>query len=332
VTVVAVLGAGSWGTVLADLLARKGCTVRIWAFESDVAKGIADRHENESFLPGIELHPSLDAGDDLRAVTRGADVICFATPSHVARTVLASICSDVDAGIPLVCATKGIETDTLMLMGEVASATVPQAKFVALSGPSFAEEVHAGQPTAVVAASRDPAAAAAIQRLFATRSFRVYSSDDVTGVTLGGSLKNAIAIAAGILDGLGLGNNPRAALLTRALAEMSRLGEVLGARPATFAGLAGMGDLILTCTGALSRNRQLGIALAAGTTLEEYRATHRTVVEGVNTALAASRLARQHGVDLPIIEQVAAILFDGASPRESIQVLMERTLKAEQWG
>lgn len=331
-TAVAVLGAGSWGTVLADLLARKGCAVRIWAYESDVARGIADRHENEAFLPGVQLHPALEASDDLRAVTRGAQVICCATPSHVARTVLAESCRNAAAGIPLVCATKGIETETLMLMGEVAAAIAPQAEFVALSGPSFAEEVQAGQPTAVVAASRDAAAAAAIQQLFATRAFRVYSSDDVTGVTLGGSLKNAIAIAAGILDGLGLGNNPRAALLTRALAEISRLGEALGARPATFAGLAGMGDLILTCTGALSRNRQLGIALATGTTLEEYRGTHRTVVEGVNTALAASRLARRHGVDLPIIEQVAAILFDGASPRESIQILMERTLKAEQWG
>jgi glycerol-3-phosphate dehydrogenase (NAD(P)+) len=332
VTTVAVLGAGGWGTVLADLLARKGCTVQLWAFEPDVARGISTRHENETFLPGIALHPSLTATNDLRAAVRGADVICCATPSHVARTVLAEIAPHVADGTPLVSATKGIETDTLMLMGDVSATTIPHATFVALSGPSFAEEVQAGQPTAVVAASQDARVAAEIQQLFATRTFRVYSSDDVTGVTLGGSLKNAIAIAAGILDGLGMGNNPRAALLTRALAEIARLGEALGARPATFAGLAGMGDLLLTCTGALSRNRQLGIALAGGTSLDTYRGTHRTVVEGVNTALAATRLAQRHCVDLPIIGQVSAVLFDGVSPRDSIQLLMERTLKAEQWG
>ena len=214
-------------------------------------------------------------------------------------------------------------------MGGVAASALPQATFVALSGPSFAEEVHAGLPTAIVAASRDGAAAAETQRLFSMDTFRIYSSDDVTGVTLGGSLKNSIAIAAGILDGLGLGHNARAALLTRGLAEIARLGHALGANVATFAGLAGMGDLILTCTGALSRNRQLGMALASGSTVQEFYATHNTVVEGVNTALAASRLAERHGVELPITRQVAAILFENASPRDSIRSLMERTLKAE---
>ena len=331
-TDIAVLGAGSWGTVLADLLARKGLEIRLWAHEPEVAASITERHENPIFLPGVTLAPALRASRDIVAVVRDAPVICSVVPSHVCRGVLATIAPHVRDGTRLVCATKGIETDTLKLMGGVAEEVLPQAVFVALSGPSFAEEVHAGQPTAVVAASHDAAAAAATQQQFSTATFRVYSSDDVTGVSLGGSLKNTIAIAAGILDGLGMGSNPRAALLTRGLSEIARLGTMLGARTETFAGLAGMGDLILTCTGALSRNRQLGVALAGGTTLTEYQLAHRTVVEGVNTALAASRLAALHAVDMPITRQVAAILFEGVSPRESIQLLMERTLKAERWG
>jgi glycerol-3-phosphate dehydrogenase (NAD(P)+) len=327
-----VLGAGSWGTVLADLLARKGHDVRLWAYEADVAQAIAVDHENPAFLPGVALAPSLRASHDLRAVVDGASVICSVTPSHVSREIWTALAPDVAEGTRLVCATKGIELDSLCLMGDVAAAALPQAVFVALSGPSFAAEVHAGHPTAIVAASRDAAAAAEAQRLFSTPTFRVYSSDDVVGVTLGGSLKNTIAIAAGILDGLGLGNNPRAALITRGLAEIARLGAALGANPATFSGLAGLGDLILTCTGALSRNRRLGVALAGGATLADFQATHRTVVEGVNTALAASRLAQRHDVEMPITRQVAAVLFEDASPRESIQSLMERTLKAERWG
>ena len=328
-TSVAVLGAGSWGTVLADLLARKGHNVHLWAYESDVARSITLGHENTAFLPGVALAPTLRASDDLTAVVRGASVICSVVPSHVSRSTWTTIAPQVAQGTRLVCASKGIETDSLCLMGEVAAQSLPHAVFVALSGPSFAEEVHAGHPTAIVAASRDAAAAAETQLLFSTPTFRVYSSDDVVGVTLGGSLKNTIAIAAGILDGLGLGNNPRAALLTRGLAEIARLGAALGANAATFAGLAGMGDLILTCTGALSRNRQLGVALAGGATLTEYQATHRTAIEGVNTTLAASRLAERHGVEMPITRQVAAVLFEHASPREAIQALMERTLKAE---
>lgn len=331
-TSIAVLGAGSWGTVLADLLTRKGHDVQLWAYESDVARSITLGHENTLYLPDVALAPSLRASNDIAAVVLGATLICSVVPSHVSRSVLSTIAPHVATGTRLVCATKGIESDSLCLMGDVAREALPQAAFVALSGPSFAEEVQSGHPTAVVAASRDAAAATEAQQLFSTRTFRVYSSDDVIGVTLGGSLKNTIAIAAGILDGLGLGNNARAALLTRGLAEIARLGAALGADPATFSGLAGMGDLILTCTGALSRNRQLGIALAGGTTLAQYQATHRTVVEGVNTALAASRLAQRHGVEMPITRQVAAVLFEGASPRESIQALMERTLKAERWG
>lgn len=328
-TDVAVLGAGSWGTVLADILARKGLSVHLWAYEADVAQEINSRHENTAFLPGVALTPALRATSDLVAAVQGAPVICSVVPSHVSRTVWQTIAPTVTTGTRLVCASKGIEIDTLLRMDGVAAEALPQATFVALSGPSFAEEVHANLPTAIVAASRDAVAAAETQRLFSMETFRIYSSDDVTGVTLGGSLKNTIAIAAGILDGLDSGNNARAALLTRGLAEIARLGVALGANTATFAGLAGMGDLILTCTGALSRNRQLGMALAGGSTVQEFYATHNTVVEGVNTALAASRLAEHHGVELPITQQVAAILFDNASPRESIRSLLERTLKAE---
>ncbi len=330
-TRVAVLGAGSWGTTLANLLAKQGHAVRLWAYEDEVVESINGHHLNDVFLTDAPLDPRLRATGDLGEALDDAESVCCVVPSHVARRVLGDASSAIRSNTPLVCATKGIETDTLELMSDVAAEVVPQAAFVALSGPSFAREVYDNQPTAVVAASTSIVAAEATQRLFSTPAFRVYSATDVIGVELGGSLKNTMAIAAGVLEGLGLGNNPRAALITRGLAEITRLGNALGADPHTFAGLAGMGDLILTCTGALSRNRQLGVALALGTTLEEYRATHRTVAEGVNTAQAAARLASRHGIEMPIAQQVAAVLFEGASPRECIQVLMERTLKAERW-
>lgn len=329
---VAVLGAGSWGTALADLLARKGHDVRLWSYEADVAATINATHENPVYFAGARLDLGVVANHDLAECLAGVDAICSVAPSHVTREVWNHAAAYVAAGTPLVCATKGMETDTLEFMNEVAVEAIPQAIFVALSGPSFAEEVHQQQPTAIVAASHDAAAMALVQQLFSTPTFRVYSNTDVIGVELGGSLKNTMAIAAGILEGLGLGHNPRAALLTRGLAEMSRLGVALGAQRETFAGLAGMGDLILTCTGDLSRNHQLGVALSQGLTLAEYRATHRTVAEGANTALAASRLAERHDVEMPITRQVAAILFEGAAPRDCIQTLMERTLKAERWG
>ncbi|MEO5799027.1 MAG: NAD(P)H-dependent glycerol-3-phosphate dehydrogenase [Gemmatimonadales bacterium] len=329
---VVVLGAGSWGTALADLLARKGCNVRLWAFEPEVADAINTRHENTLFFGGHSLDPRLTASRSLAEVVTGAPVICSVVPSHVSRTVWSQAAAHVAPGARIICATKGLEPDSLALMCDVAAQVLPEHAFVALSGPSFAHEVFQSQPTAIVAASEVDEAAAEAQQLFATGYFRVYTASDVIGVELAGSLKNSIAIAAGVLEGLGLGNNPRAALLTRGLAEITRLGIAMGAHPETFGGLAGMGDLILTCTGDLSRNRQLGMLLAEGTSLADYRASHRTVAEGVNTAMAASRLADLHGVDMPITRQVAAILFDGASPRESIQQLMGRTLKAERWG
>ena len=328
---VAVLGAGSWGTTLANLLARKGARVKIWAFEPEVVTAINRDRENPVFLRGVPLAPTLSAESDPRAVIRDASVIVSAPPSHAVRSVLRTVADAVPRGTLMISATKGIEGDTLALMSEVFRECVPQARFVALSGPSFAAEVCQDQPTAVVAAATDAAAAIDAQQVFATPSFRVYTGRDVIGVELAGALKNVIAIAAGILEGLGLGHNPRAALITRGLAEITRLGVAMGADPLTFAGLAGMGDLVLTTTGSLSRNRALGVALAEGQTLEAYTATHRTVAEGVNAARAGVALGSRHRVELPIVQQVWEVLFSGKAPVDGVAELMGRELKPEQW-
>ncbi len=326
---IGVLGAGSWGTALANLLARAGHPVRIWAYEPEVVESVNRDRENRLYFPGCTLASELTAVSDPLQAVEGASMVVVATPSHVTRTVLRQVAHGWTGGVPLVCASKGIEMETLALMSDVARAEVPQAPFVALSGPSFAREVYEAQPTAVVAASGEGPVARQVQEAFSTDRFRVYTSGDVIGTELGGSLKNVIAIAAGILEGLGLGNNPRAALITRGLAEMTRLGTALGAEAATFAGLAGIGDLILTTCGSLSRNRSLGVALARGQTLEEHRAAHRTVAEGVNTADAASRLAQRVNVELPITSEVRAVLFEGKAPRDAIADLMTRELRPE---
>ena len=330
-TQVAVLGAGSWGTTLANLLAAKGEQVRLWAYETEVVDAINRRHENPLFLPGIPLVPALRAYADAREAVAKAPVIVSAAPSHAVRRVVGSIKDSVAPGTLVVSATKGIETDTLAFMSGVIGECLPDTRFAALSGPSFALEVCQGQPTLVVAAASNEAIARDAQRIFATPQFRVYSHDDVLGVELAGALKNVIAIAAGIADGLGMGHNARAALLTRGLAEITRLGIALGASPLTFAGLAGMGDLILTATGDLSRNRSLGVALAQGQTLEEYRSAHRSVAEGANTSKAGAALGAKMGVELPIIEKVGEVLFKGKPARDGIAELMTRELKSEQW-
>jgi len=330
-TDIGVLGAGSWGTTLADLLARQGHRVRLWAHESEVVTAVNATHENPVFLPGCALAPTLEALADPVKAVRGAALVVVVAPSHVLRGVVERARAGIEAGAIVVSATKGIEAASLRLMSEVIEATLPANSVAAISGPSFALEVYQGQPTAVVAAAAKPSAAELVQSAFTTPRFRVYSSTDVIGVQLGGALKNIVAIAAGILDGLGLGNNPRAALITRGLAEITRLGRAMGADPLTFAGLAGMGDLILTSTGALSRNRTLGIALAKGERYEDYAAAHRTVAEGATTARAALALAARHSVELPICAQVAAILFEGRPPRQAVGELMDRTPKAEQW-
>jgi len=330
-TLIAVLGAGSWGTTLANLLAVKGDTVRLWAYEPEAVESINRDHENTLFLPGVVLDPALRAYGDAREVVAGAPVIVSAAPSHAVRSVIAGLQGRVQKEALVVSATKGIETDTLALMSAVFEECLPEVRFAALSGPSFAAEVCQGQPTLVVAASRDARTAQEAQSIFATPRFRVYSHDDVIGVELAGALKNVIAIAAGILEGLGMGHNPRAALITRGLAEITRLGIALGASPLTFAGLAGMGDLILTTTGSLSRNRALGMALAEGQTLEMYRSAHRSVAEGANTSKAGAALGNRTGVELPIIEKVCEVLFSGKTAREGITELMARELKSEQW-
>ena len=330
-TRIAVLGAGSWGTTLADLLAKKGHAVRIWAYEPEVVAAINSSHENPGFLPDAPLAPSLVAGGDAARAVSEAELVLFAVPSHAAANVLTLVREALRPGVPLVSATKGIEPRDLILMSQLAGRLLPETPFAALSGPSFAREVYEGQPTAVVAAATEPATAQLVQSVFSTRRFRVYSNQDVIGVELAGALKNVIAIAAGMLEGLGLGHNPRAALITRGLAEIARLGRAMGADPLTFAGLAGMGDLILTTTGSLSRNRALGVALAQGQSLTEYQAAHRSVAEGAGTSRAAAALAQRMQVEMPITANVCAILFEGKPPRESVSDLMERDLKAEQW-
>ncbi|HSC59545.1 MAG TPA: NAD(P)H-dependent glycerol-3-phosphate dehydrogenase [Gemmatimonadales bacterium] len=330
-TTVAVLGAGNWGTALADLLARKGHTVRLWAFEPEVVDSINARHQNPLYLAGHPLTPALTATGDAPAAVRGAAIVVIAVPSHVFRPVLTGLAPAVAPGALVVIATKGLEAGTMALLSSVAGEVLPRARIVALSGPSFAEEVYARQPTAVVAASADAGAARETQDAFSTREFRVYAHHDVVGVQLGGALKNVIAIAAGILEGLGLGHNTRAALITRGLAEIARLGQAMGADPLTFAGLAGMGDLVLTTTGSLSRNRSLGLAVAEGKTLDEWRAGHRTVAEGAETSRVAVALAARHGVDLPICAQVQRILYEGQDARKAVAELMDRSLKAEGW-
>jgi glycerol-3-phosphate dehydrogenase (NAD(P)+) len=331
VSAIAVLGAGSWGTTLADLLARKAESVRLWAYEPEVVEAINRTHENPFFLPGFALAPSLMACADACEAVTGAETIVSASPSHAVRAVVRQVANAVAPGTLVVSATKGIESETLALMSAIFAECLPLARFAALSGPSFALEVCQGQPTAVVAAALDLETSRNAQRIFATSTFRVYSGRDVVGVELAGALKNVIAIAAGILEGLGLGHNPRAALITRGLAEITRLGIAMGADPLTFAGLAGMGDLVLTTTGSLSRNRALGIALAGGQTLEEYRGSHRSVAEGANTSRAGVALGRRMGVELPIVEKVSEVLFSGKPPREAVTELMGRELKSEQW-
>lgn len=326
----AVVGGGAWGTALADLLARNGHACVLWAREADVVDGINSRHENAHFLAGAALHETLRASGDLCGAVRGAELVALAAPSHVLRAVARSAADGVAPGATLVVATKGIERETLAIMTRVVDEELPGRGVVALSGPSFAAEVVARQPTAIVAASMSEAAATLTQRAFSSQEFRVYTNDDVMGVELGGALKNVMAVATGIAEGLGLGFNSRAALITRGLAEMTRLGTALGARPATFAGLAGIGDLVLTCTGALSRNRAVGVELGQGATLEQVLAGRDTVAEGILNTQSAQALARREAVEMPIVNAVHRILFEGQPARRAIGDLMARELRAEQ--
>lgn len=328
-TSVAVLGAGSWGTVLGHHLAAEGHDVLLWARDQELARVVNEQHRNPSYLPGKTLHQNLRATTDPAHAVRGRKIVINAVPSQAVRSTLQAIGPASGSEVVLVGASKGIESDSLLRMSEVADAIVPDKVFVALSGPSFAIEMIEGQPTAVVAASGSRDAAELVQGLLTAGPLRVYTSTDVLGTELAGAFKNVIAIAAGMGEGLGLGDNPRAALITRGLAELARLGAAMGADPRTFSGLAGMGDLVLTCCGALSRNRALGVALGRGETMESYLSSHPVVVEGVPTARIALRMAERAGVEMPIAGKVAECLFSGKSPRVAIGELMERVPKPE---
>ena len=324
-----VVGGGAWGTALSDLLARAGHDVTVWAREPDVVEHINGSHANPRFLAGVVLDRNVRASGDLCGAVRGAEMVVHAAPSHVLRDVVRTAAPGVGRDAIQAIATKGIEPDSLMLMGDVVSAELPGRAIVAISGPSFAIEVARRQPTAVVASSDDPNASSVVQRAFSTPTFRVYTTDDVRGVEVAGAVKNVMAVATGIAEGLGLGLNSRAALITRGLAETTRLGVALGARQETFAGLAGLGDLVLTCTGALSRNRSVGVEVGRGRALEDILIGTETVAEGVRNAASAVALAARVGVSMPIAEAVHRVLFESQPPGEAIAGLMQRELRAE---
>jgi glycerol-3-phosphate dehydrogenase (NAD(P)+) len=328
-----VVGAGAWGTALAVQAARAGFAPRLWVFEPELLALLRASSENPWYLPGVRLPEAIEFHGDLGVVVAGAGTVVVAVPSHVFRQVASAMAPHLAPDARILSAAKGIEEGRLARMSEILAEVLPpafQRRVAVLSGPTFAQEVGHGRPTAAVLASSDAELAKALQGALATPTFRLYTQRDVTGVELGGALKNVMAIAAGIADGLELGPNARAALLTRGLAELTRLGVALGANPRTFAGLAGLGDLILTCTGDLSRNRRLGLALAKGQSLAEWQAGTRSVAEGVRTAQAALGLARRTGVVAPIISEVAAVLFERKAPREALLSLLSRSARPEE--
>ncbi len=329
---IAVIGAGSWGTTLANLLAGKGFHVDLWVREEEVFNQIKNERVNQVFLPGMELVPRLNPVRSYEEALNDKELILLVAPSHVFREVLTNMKPYLKPGMSLMAATKGIENKTLMIMSQVAASVLSDdymERFACLAGPSFAKEVYKKQPTAVTIACRDLAHAERLQELFYTEYFRVYVSEDLTGVQIAGALKNVIAIGAGAADGLQVGHNARAALITRGLAEITRLGVAMGANPLTFAGLAGMGDLVLTCTGDLSRNRTVGLKMGKGMSIEEITGSMNMVAEGIKTAKSAYELGEKMEVELPISNQVYNILYGGKDPKEAVKELMTRKLKVE---
>lgn len=329
---IGVIGAGAWGTALAILLGEKGYDVSLWMYERDLAEETERTRENRVYLPGFSLPPSVRVTPSLEAAAAGKAVVLSVVPSHTVRAVSGRLAPLLSGDAIVISASKGIETDTLKLLSEVLRDTLPwklHGRLCFLSGPSFAGEVARKMPTAVTLASFDQRIGWRAQQIMSAPAFRVYTNSDVTGVELGGAVKNVIAIAAGVLEGMGFGSNTMAALLTRGLAEMSRLGTAMGGNPLTFAGLAGLGDLVLTCTGGLSRNRTLGVRLGRGEKLDAVLKDARTVAEGVRTAKAARDLAAKHGVEMPVVEEVYRILYEDKDPRRALQDLMNRELKEE---
>lgn len=326
---VAVIGAGSWGTALALLLARKGVAVTLWAHRQEHVAQLCSCRENTTYLPGFSFPDNITVTADLAQAVSGAGTVLMVVPSHGYRAVFARLKHFLTPDMVIVSATKGIEVDSLLTMTQVMRDELPTGSYAVLSGPSFAREVAEEKPTAVTAAATDMATATHVQQVFFTERFRVYTSTDVIGVELGGPLKNIVAIAAGICDGLGYGTNARAALITRGLAEITRLAVKVGASPHTMAGLAGLGDLILTCTGDLSRNRSVGLKLGQGMTISAIQEDMQMVAEGVKTTLSAWHLARRAGVEMPILEQVYKVLYEGKSCHDATRDLLERGGKNE---
>jgi len=327
---VAVIGAGAWGTALAKQVADVGYDVKLWCLEDAVASSIRDRAENELFLPGVTLPGRVVATTELAEAVAGSDVIVLVVPSQFLRRVLGELAPHVSDSQRFVSATKGIEEGSLLRMSQVVHEVLPFATDVtAISGPSFAKEVARGEPTALVAASRHESSRAEVQRRFSSPHFRIYTNDDVIGVELGGALKNVIAVAAGVASGLGLGHNPKAALMARGLAEISRLAVAMGGNRETLLGLSGVGDLVLTCTGELSRNRTVGVALGEGRPLDEILGSMQQVAEGVRTTHAAVALARRHFVEMPIAFQMERLLAGEVDAKGAMAALVERPLKAE---
>lgn len=333
-TRVGILGAGSWGTALAALVAKKGHDVHLWAIEPQVVNDIRGLKENRTYLPGIRLPQNLQVTNDLKEALADAVVVVSVSPSQFVASVMDEAAQHIKGNAIIVIASKGIEIATLRRMDEVMESILTPEHLeglCVLSGPSFAMEVAEEMPTAVVVASASAASAAQVQSLFQTNYFRVYTGNDVVGVELGGALKNVIALAAGVVVGLGYEQNTVAALITRGLAEMRRLGVAMGAEASTFSGLAGIGDLVLTCTGSLSRNRGVGYRLGQGETLEEILEEMSSVAEGVKTVQAVHDLAERYGVEMPISEEVYGILVQGADPEQALQNLMQRDPKPEEW-
>jgi glycerol-3-phosphate dehydrogenase (NAD(P)+) len=329
---IAIIGAGSWGTALAVVLAPRFDRVRLWAHEAELVERMAGTRENDIFLAGFKLPENVLPVSDLNLALDDAGVVAGVMPSRFARQLYRAMLPHLNPQMRFVSATKGLENGTLLRMSEVARQVIGEKfapRIAVLSGPTFAREVARGEPAAVVISSDDQALAVSIQRDFSGPTFRLYTNDDPTGVEIGAALKNVIAIGAGICQGLGLGNNSIAALITRGLAEITRLAVAMGGRPSTLAGLAGLGDLVLTCTGDLSRNRGVGIELAKGRKLPDIISGMAMIAEGIETTSAAVDLARKYNVDLPITQQMGSILRGGRSPREAIRELMERTLRNE---
>lgn len=323
---ITVIGAGSWGTALAKMLGENHTDVVLWARSRELAAELAASRQNRRYLPEVTLPASLTFTADLAYAVREAALVVLATPSHAMRATARDLAGRLADGTVVVSAAKGLELGSLKRMSALIAEEIPAAaaNIVALSGPSHAEEVGVRQPTAIVAASPSRRAAELVQEVLMTPYFRVYTNPDIIGVELGGALKNIIALGAGIADGLGFGDNAKAAFMTRGLAEITRLGTAMGARPLTFAGLAGIGDLIVTCTSRHSRNRRAGLMLADGKSLAEIEAASSMVVEGIRATAAAHELACRHGVDMPIAAQIYAVLYQGASPKEAVSRLLAR--------